>query len=67
MTTKHGLITDSFKIVKKARGGSKKEQRPPTPPSPVQQHNGDVIVYKGIKFSNNVLLRFSALALALWK
>lgn len=40
MTTKHGLITDSFKVVKKARRGSKREQRPPTPPSPVQQQNG---------------------------
>lgn len=45
MTTKHGLITDSFKVVKKARRGSKREKRPPTPPSPVQQQNGDVIVY----------------------
>ncbi|XP_034400272.1 DNA polymerase delta subunit 4 isoform X2 [Cyclopterus lumpus] len=32
MTTKRGLITDSFKVVKKARNGVKREKRPPTPP-----------------------------------
>ncbi|XP_074551367.1 DNA polymerase delta subunit 4 isoform X2 [Halichoeres trimaculatus] len=32
MTTKHGLITDSFKVVKKARRGGKRERRSPSPP-----------------------------------
>lgn len=38
MTTKHRLITDSFKVVKKARKGGKRDKRP-TPPPP---HNGEV-------------------------
>ncbi|XP_069568106.1 DNA polymerase delta subunit 4 isoform X1 [Brachyistius frenatus] len=33
MTTKRGLITDSFKVVKKAKRGGKREKRP-SPPSP---------------------------------
>ncbi|XP_026214508.1 DNA polymerase delta subunit 4 [Anabas testudineus] len=33
MTTKHRLITDSFKVVKKARRGGKQEKRA-TPPPP---------------------------------
>ncbi|CAL8329258.1 unnamed protein product [Lota lota] len=32
MTTKRRLITDSFKVVKKARRHVKREKRPPTPP-----------------------------------
>ncbi|XP_041641423.1 DNA polymerase delta subunit 4 [Cheilinus undulatus] len=32
MTTKHRLITDSFKVVKKARKGGKREKRSPSPP-----------------------------------
>ncbi|XP_073334084.1 DNA polymerase delta subunit 4 [Pagrus major] len=32
MTTKHGLITDSFKVVRKARRGGKREKRPSPPP-----------------------------------
>ncbi|XP_062334009.1 DNA polymerase delta subunit 4 [Osmerus eperlanus] len=35
MTTKRRLITDSFKVVKKARRGEKKEKKPP--PSPPQK------------------------------
>eukprot|EP00066_Takifugu_rubripes_P006980 XP_003972154.1 PREDICTED: DNA polymerase delta subunit 4 [Takifugu rubripes] len=31
MTTKHGLITDSFKVVKKARRERKREKRPSPP------------------------------------
>ncbi|XP_029291537.1 DNA polymerase delta subunit 4 [Cottoperca gobio] len=31
MTTKHGLITDSFKVVKKAKRRVKREKRPPSP------------------------------------
>uniref|UniRef100_UPI0037E8A361 DNA polymerase delta subunit 4 n=1 Tax=Semicossyphus pulcher TaxID=241346 RepID=UPI0037E8A361 len=37
MTTKHGLITDSFKVVKKARRGGKREKRPSPPPPPPQK------------------------------
>ncbi|KAG7235868.1 hypothetical protein INR49_002065 [Caranx melampygus] len=33
MTTKHRLITDSFKVVKKARKGGRREKKP-TPPPP---------------------------------
>ncbi|XP_070778255.1 DNA polymerase delta subunit 4 [Enoplosus armatus] len=33
MTTKRGLITDSFKVVKKARRGGERERKP-TPPPP---------------------------------
>ncbi|KAM9770317.1 DNA polymerase delta subunit 4 isoform 2-T2 [Menidia menidia] len=33
MTTKRGLITDSFKVVKKAKRGAK-QQKSPTPPPP---------------------------------
>lgn len=47
MTTKRGLITDSFKVVKKAKRGGKREKRPPTPPTPLppaQQEDGDVVV-----------------------
>ncbi|KAM8773173.1 DNA polymerase delta subunit 4 [Acanthopagrus latus] len=32
MTAKHGLITDSFKVVKKARRGGKREKTPSPPP-----------------------------------
>ncbi|KAM7418343.1 hypothetical protein PAMA_015798 [Pampus argenteus] len=32
MTTKRGLITDSFKVVKKARRGGKREKRRDSPP-----------------------------------
>ncbi|XP_056264231.1 DNA polymerase delta subunit 4 isoform X2 [Pseudoliparis swirei] len=31
MTTKHGLITDTFKVVKRARNGVNQRKRPPTP------------------------------------
>ncbi|XP_045904231.1 DNA polymerase delta subunit 4 [Micropterus dolomieu] len=37
MTTKRGLITDSFKVVKKAKKEGKREKRPPPPPPPPQQ------------------------------
>lgn len=33
MTTKRGLITDSFKVVKKARRGGKEEKKPTPPPT----------------------------------
>ncbi|XP_034044991.1 DNA polymerase delta subunit 4 [Thalassophryne amazonica] len=33
MTTKPGLITDSFKVVKKARRDNKREKRPTPPPN----------------------------------
>ncbi|XP_017291166.1 DNA polymerase delta subunit 4 [Kryptolebias marmoratus] len=33
MTAKRGLITDSFKVVKKTRRGGKKEKSPTPPPS----------------------------------
>ncbi|XP_076583534.1 DNA polymerase delta subunit 4 [Chaetodon auriga] len=36
MTTKRGLITDSFKVVKKAKRGGKREKRP-TPPQPQRE------------------------------
>ncbi|XP_041790409.1 DNA polymerase delta subunit 4 [Chelmon rostratus] len=36
MTTKRGLITDSFKVVKKARRAGKREKRP-TPPQPQRE------------------------------
>lgn len=36
MTTKRGLITDSFKVVKKAKKEGKREKRPPPPPPPQQ-------------------------------
>ncbi|KAK5866621.1 hypothetical protein PBY51_020797 [Eleginops maclovinus] len=39
MTAKHGLITDSFKVVKKAKRGARKAKRPPSPP-PTQQEAG---------------------------
>nr|XP_020481173.1 DNA polymerase delta subunit 4 [Monopterus albus] len=31
MTTKRGLITDSFKVVKRAKRGGKREKAPPSP------------------------------------
>lgn len=34
MTTKRGLIADSFKVVKKARREGKQEKRLPPPPPP---------------------------------
>ncbi|XP_029000364.1 DNA polymerase delta subunit 4 isoform X2 [Betta splendens] len=40
MTTKHRLITDSFKVVKKARKGGKREKRSP-PPSPENEAGND--------------------------
>ncbi|XP_008278479.1 DNA polymerase delta subunit 4 isoform X2 [Stegastes partitus] len=36
MTAKRGLITDSFKVVKKARRGGKQDKRP-TPPPPQKE------------------------------
>ncbi|XP_029904653.1 DNA polymerase delta subunit 4 [Myripristis murdjan] len=33
MTTKRGLITDTFKVVKKPKRVGKREKRPPSPPS----------------------------------
>ena len=41
MTTKRGLITDSFKVVKKARRASKREKRaiPPPPQKGEEQHS----------------------------
>ncbi|XP_015260018.1 PREDICTED: DNA polymerase delta subunit 4 isoform X2 [Cyprinodon variegatus] len=33
MTTKRGLITDSFKVVKKSRRGAKQRKSPTPPPS----------------------------------
>ncbi|XP_071390522.1 DNA polymerase delta subunit 4 isoform X1 [Centroberyx affinis] len=32
MTTKRGLITDTFKVVKKAKRSRKREKMPPSPP-----------------------------------
>ncbi|XP_056227456.1 DNA polymerase delta subunit 4 [Seriola aureovittata] len=32
MTTKHRLITDSFKVVKKAKRAGRREKRPTSPP-----------------------------------
>ncbi|XP_030580489.1 DNA polymerase delta subunit 4 [Archocentrus centrarchus] len=37
MTTKRGLITDSFKVVKKSRKGGKREKSPTPPPSPQKE------------------------------
>ncbi|XP_034543015.1 LOW QUALITY PROTEIN: DNA polymerase delta subunit 4 [Notolabrus celidotus] len=37
MTTKHGLITDSFKVVKKARRGGKRQKAPSPPPQKAEQ------------------------------
>lgn len=43
MTAKRGLITDSFKMVKKARREGKREKRPapPSPPPPPRPQNGE--------------------------
>ncbi|XP_060908938.1 DNA polymerase delta subunit 4 isoform X2 [Labrus mixtus] len=40
MTTKHRLITDSFKVMKKARRGIKRAKRSP-PPSPPPQEEAE--------------------------
>ncbi|KAM7009578.1 LOW QUALITY PROTEIN: DNA polymerase delta subunit 4 [Tautogolabrus adspersus] len=40
MTTKHRLITDSFKMVKKVRRGGKRVKRSP-PPSPPPQEEAE--------------------------
>nr|XP_020493407.1 DNA polymerase delta subunit 4 isoform X1 [Labrus bergylta] len=37
MTTKHRLITDSFKVMKKARRGTKRGKRSPPPSPPPQE------------------------------
>uniref|UniRef100_A0A8D3BMS1 DNA polymerase delta 4, accessory subunit n=1 Tax=Scophthalmus maximus TaxID=52904 RepID=A0A8D3BMS1_SCOMX len=42
MTTKHGLITDSFKVVKKARREGKRQKRP-TPPPPQKEGDSDPV------------------------
>ncbi|XP_018539951.1 DNA polymerase delta subunit 4 [Lates calcarifer] len=42
MTTKHRLITDSFKVVKKARRGGKREKRS-TPPPPQKEAETDTV------------------------
>ncbi|XP_051242431.1 DNA polymerase delta subunit 4 [Dicentrarchus labrax] len=43
MTTKRGLITESFKVVKKARRGGKREKRPtPSPPPQKEADTGTV-------------------------
>lgn len=41
MTTKHRLITDSYKVVKKERRGSKR-QKSPTPPPPPQDAENEI-------------------------
>ncbi|KAF7650523.1 hypothetical protein LDENG_00124900 [Lucifuga dentata] len=41
MTTKRGLITDSFKVVKKAKRVGKREKRPP--PSPPREADKDSV------------------------
>ncbi|XP_068448134.1 DNA polymerase delta subunit 4 isoform X2 [Clinocottus analis] len=43
MTTKRGLITDSFKVVKKARNGVTREKRPPPPPSPQKEPESETV------------------------
>ncbi|KAF3851844.1 hypothetical protein F7725_005199 [Dissostichus mawsoni] len=40
MTTKHGLITDSFKVVTKAKRGARKAKRPLSPPPTHQAEAG---------------------------
>ncbi|XP_078123693.1 DNA polymerase delta subunit 4 [Sander vitreus] len=42
MTTKRGLITDSFKVVKKARR-VKREKRPSPPPPPQQEAETETV------------------------
>ncbi|XP_029943602.1 DNA polymerase delta subunit 4 [Salarias fasciatus] len=42
MTTKRGLITDSFKVVKKARRGGKRERKP-SPPPPQNECDGELL------------------------
>ncbi|XP_075947175.1 DNA polymerase delta subunit 4 [Anarhichas minor] len=43
MTTKRGLITDSFKVVKKARSGVKREKRPTPPPPPQKEPETETV------------------------
>ncbi|MCI4376149.1 hypothetical protein PGIGA_G00185080 [Pangasianodon gigas] len=33
MTAKRGLITDTFKVVKKVKRGDRKDKKPPSPPA----------------------------------
>ncbi|TKS69394.1 DNA polymerase delta subunit 4 [Collichthys lucidus] len=42
MTTKHGLITDSFKVVKKARRGAGRKKRSSPPPPQKESETGTV-------------------------
>ncbi|XP_008316032.1 DNA polymerase delta subunit 4 [Cynoglossus semilaevis] len=42
MTTKRGLITDSFKVVKRTRKGGKRAKRP-TPPPPQKEDDAEAI------------------------
>ncbi|XP_069568107.1 DNA polymerase delta subunit 4 isoform X2 [Brachyistius frenatus] len=48
MTTKRGLITDSFKVVKKAKRGGKREKRP-SPPSPPRDVETETIREEELK------------------
>ncbi|XP_070412276.1 DNA polymerase delta subunit 4 isoform X2 [Nothobranchius furzeri] len=41
MTTKHGPITNSFKVVKKTRRGGKQNKSPTPPPAPPPPEKGD--------------------------
>ncbi|KAF3687081.1 DNA polymerase delta subunit 4 DNA polymerase delta subunit p12 [Channa argus] len=43
MTTKHRLITDSFKVVKKARKGGKREKRSAPPPPPQKEAEDEAV------------------------
>ncbi|KAI3353128.1 hypothetical protein L3Q82_019255 [Scortum barcoo] len=43
MTTKHRLITDSFKVVKRARRGGKREKRSTPPPPPKAEAETDTV------------------------
>ncbi|XP_070836756.1 DNA polymerase delta subunit 4 [Chaetodon trifascialis] len=48
MTTKRGLITDSFKVVKKAKRGGKREKRPP-PPQPQREAKSETAEEEELK------------------
>ncbi|XP_019939457.2 DNA polymerase delta subunit 4 [Paralichthys olivaceus] len=48
MTTKRGLITDSFKVVKKARRASKREKRA-SPPPPQKEAEAETVREKELQ------------------
>ncbi|XP_037620655.1 DNA polymerase delta subunit 4 [Sebastes umbrosus] len=48
MTAKHGLITDSFKVVKKARRAMKREKKP-TPPPPQKEAETETVREKDLQ------------------